>query len=270
MTSIMLFMAAIACATEKGAISPVGEAASSTEKTVEKADLKTEKPTEERRAAVSITEIPSPRIRARHILVSYADAKSVNEDVKRSESDARAFANELIQQLDAGQDFETLAKTHSDDGTGARGGDLGVFTLGVMNKAFEEATLALKVGERSAAIETPFGFHIIERLEVVEVHVAHILVQWEGLKRTTSERSQEEANERVQQALAELNSGSLFSDVAKKYSDGPAGIRGGDLGWFQQGQMVPQFDNAAFALTAGQTSGVVESPYGYHIIRRIE
>jgi parvulin-like peptidyl-prolyl isomerase len=269
MISIILFTASLACAVEEDATPAVNKVAPDSSEAVEIADTE-EKPSETRRPAISITEIPSPRIRARHILIAYANATSVDENVTRSMDAARTFAEQLQQELDAGKDFESLAKAHSNDGTGRRGGDLGVFTIGVMNKAFEEATLALKVGERSAIVETPFGFHIIERLEVVEVHVAHILIQWEGLKRTTSERPQTEANERAQSALAELNTGSLFADVAQKYSDGPAGSRGGDLGWFQKGQMVPQFDNAAFSLKAGQTSDIVESSYGYHIIRRIE
>lgn len=265
----MLLMASLACATQEGAKPAVNAVAPATPDAAKKDDTQN-KPAETRRSAVSITEIPSPRIRARHILVAHENAKSADDNVTRSQEEARTYAEQLRQQLGAGEDFEVMAKAHSDDGTGARGGDLGVFTLGVMNKSFEDATLALNVGERSAVIETPFGFHIIERLEVVEVHVSHILVQWEGLKRTTSERSKSEADERVQQALTALNDGAIFSDVAKKYSDGPAGVRGGDLGWFQKGQMVPQFDDAAFALEPGQTSEIVESPYGYHIIRRVE
>ena len=265
----MLFWASLACAVEEEAAPVVKEGAPSSAVTAERSDTGEAPPTK-KRTAVSITEIPNPRIRARHILVAYEDARAVDGDVTRSVEDARTFAEQLRQELAAGKDFETVAKAHSDDGTGKRGGELGVFTLGVMNKAFEEATLALNVGEQSAVVETPFGFHIIERLEVVEVHVSHILVQWKGLKRTTSERSKVEADERALLALTELNDGVPFADVAKKYSDGPAGSRGGDLGWFQQGQMVPQFDEAAFALQAGQTSGIVESPYGYHIIRRVE
>lgn len=269
MFSVILFWASLACAVEEETAPSANEAVPTSSAATERSDTGEAQPIK-KRTAVSITEIPTPRIRARHILIAHKDAKGVDSDVNRSSKDAREFAEQLRQELEAGKDFGTLAKAHSDDGTGKRGGELGVFTLGVMNKAFEDATLSLGVGERSSIVETPFGFHIIERLEVVEVHVAHILVQWKGLKRTTSERSQAEADERVKLALTELNSGMPFDEVAKKYSDGPAGSRGGDLGWFQKGQMVPQFDEAAFALQAGQTSGIVESPYGYHIIRRVE
>jgi peptidyl-prolyl cis-trans isomerase NIMA-interacting 1 len=218
----------------------------------------------------SVQEIPRPRIHARHILVAHSAASSAPPEMNRTKDAAQKIAEQLLEQLVRGVSFEDLAKQHSDDGSSKRGGDLGVFTKGVMHKNFEEATLNLQIGERSEVIETPFGFHIIERLEVVEVHVAHVLVQWVGLKRTTSERSRDDAVLVAEQALAELNAGRAFPEVANKFSDGPFGSRGGNLGWFQKGQMVPQFDEVAFALQVGETSAIVESPHGFHIIHRIE
>jgi parvulin-like peptidyl-prolyl isomerase len=105
---------------------------------------------------------------------------------------------------------------------------------------------------------------------VIEVHLAHILVQWQGLKRTRSERTRDEASERIAQAQALLENGTAFDAVAIEWSDGPFGARGGDLGWFQKGQMTPQFDEAAFALKPGERSGIVESMHGFHLIQRIE
>jgi peptidyl-prolyl cis-trans isomerase SurA len=218
----------------------------------------------------SIVEIPRPRIRARHILVAHQGASSAPDDIERTLEEAKALAESLVFRLQNGEAFDTIAKQHSDDGTGKRGGDLGVFTKGVMNKVFEAATLALQPGQRSPVVQTPFGFHIIERLEVIEVNLAHVLIQWAGLKKTRSERSREDANARAQQALALLDAGRDFSLVAVDWSDGPFGPRGGALGWFQKGQMVPQFDDTAFALKPGEYSTIVESPHGFHIIMRID
>ena len=217
-----------------------------------------------------IAEIPRPRIRARHILVAHAEARRAPVGVERSRADAEARAAEVLTKLEAGEDFEAVAESYSDDGSRKRGGDLGVFTKGVMNPTFEAATLALAVGDRSAVIETPFGFHIIERLEVVELALAHILVQWEGLKKSRSDRSREDAKTRAEQALALIDAGKPFDQVAKEWSDGPFGKRGGDLGWFQRGQMAPQFDEAAFALAPGEHTAVVESAHGFHIIKRLK
>ena len=218
----------------------------------------------------SVREVPQPRIHARHVLVAHSLAKGADPDLDRTQEQARALADQLLAQIRSGSDFGEVARQHSDDASAKRGGDLGVFTKGIMHKTFEEATLALEIGQHSSVIETPFGYHIIERMPVVEVHLEHILVQWADLKRTASERSREEAILIAEQALAELNAGHPFAAVAKKFSDGPFGSRGGNLGWFQKGQMVPQFDEVAFALKAGEVSSVVESSHGFHIIHRIE
>ena len=222
------------------------------------------------RLSRSVNEIPSPRFNARHILIAYTTAAGADESTSRDREDARVEAARILKELNGGADFAQLAKAHSDDGSRARGGLLGVFTSGVMHAAFEEATVALDVGDRSAVVETPFGFHIIERLPVVEVQVAHILVQWAEVKRTRSDRSRADAEQRIAHAQAQLDAGVPFRDVAIEFSDGPFGPRGGDLGWFQQGQMAPEFETVAFALEPGDRSEVVESPHGFHLILRIE
>lgn len=235
------------------------------------ADLKTTEPNlDKRKETHSVLEVPRPRLHARHILLAYAEAPGAGDDVVRAKSDALKLADKVLSELNAGGDFNALAKQYSDDGSASRGGDLGVFTKGVMHKDFEASTLALEIGGRSLVVETPFGFHIIERLPVIEAHLAHILIQWEGLKRTRSERTREEATERAEQVMSLLENGADFGELAIEWSDGPFGKRGGDLGWFQKGQMVPQFDDTAFTLEKGEISGIVESIHGFHVIRRLE
>jgi peptidyl-prolyl cis-trans isomerase C len=67
--------------------------------------------------------------------------------------------------------------------------------------------------------------------------------------------------------LAQLKAGAKFEDLAKKYSIDPAGAKGGDLGWFSKGSMIPEFENTAFAMKEGEVSGVVKTKFGYHIIK---
>jgi parvulin-like peptidyl-prolyl isomerase len=88
-----------------------------------------------------------------------------------------------------------------------------------------------------------------------KVHCAHILVKTEQEAKTVLER---------------LNKGETFSNVAKEVSHCPSGKRGGDLGTFTRGKMVKEFETAAFALQKGQTSPVVKTKFGYHVIRRLE
>ncbi|MDF1482633.1 peptidylprolyl isomerase [Extensimonas sp. H3M7-6] len=92
------------------------------------------------------------QVRVRHILIA------------AKEPDARAQAEQLLQQLKDGADFATLAKERSaDSGSAAKGGDLGFFTRGRMVPEFEEAAFALKnPGDLSGVVETKFGFHILQ------------------------------------------------------------------------------------------------------------
>ncbi|HOX85165.1 MAG TPA: peptidyl-prolyl cis-trans isomerase [bacterium] len=104
-----------------------------------------------------------------------------------------------------------------------------------------------------------------------EIHAAHILIMYQGAERadSTITRTKEEALVLATEVLTQIQQGGDFAELAKQYSDCPSGDKGGDLGIFGAGQMVAEFENAAFALTAGQVSEVVETPFGYHIIKRM-
>ncbi|MPY86594.1 MAG: hypothetical protein GEU99_01585 [Luteitalea sp.] len=97
------------------------------------------------------------RVRASHILIK-ADA-TADEASKKA---ARARAEGLRKQLEGGADFTALAREHSQDGSASSGGDLNYFPRGQMVKPFEDTAFALKVGELSDVVETPFGYHIIK------------------------------------------------------------------------------------------------------------
>ncbi len=88
-----------------------------------------------------------------------------------------------------------------------------------------------------------------------KVHCAHILV-----------KSEKEAKE----ALERLKKGEKFSSVAKAVSNCPSGKQGGNLGTFTRGKMVKEFEKAAFALNKGETSVIVKTQFGCHIIKRLE
>jgi peptidyl-prolyl cis-trans isomerase C len=81
------------------------------------------------------------------------------------------------------------------------------------------------------------------------------------------EKTRQAARVKADDLLAQLKTGASFEEIAKKNSDCPSAPQGGDLGFFAHGQMVPAFDEAAFALKPGEISGVVETQFGYHIIK---
>jgi hypothetical protein len=106
-----------------------------------------------------------------------------------------------------------------------------------------------------------------------KISARHVLVQWMGSERapTSVVRSREQAMAIAQEVLKRARAGNDFARLAVDYSDEPgAAARGGSLGRFGRGQMVGAFEAAAFKLSIGQISDIVESPFGYHIIQRTE
>jgi peptidyl-prolyl cis-trans isomerase C len=75
------------------------------------------------------------------------------------------------------------------------------------------------------------------------------------------------AKEKAEELLKQLKDGADFAELAKSHSNGPMAPRGGDIGFFSKGDMVPAFEDVAFKLETGQISDVVETEYGYHIIK---
>lgn len=222
-------------------------------------------------------QVPAPvaataqeRIAASHILISYEGATRARATVRRSREEARARAEMVRDKVLEGEDFNALAREYSDDPSGPRGGFLGGFTRGAMVQPFEDAAFRLPVGGVSAVVETEYGFHVIRREPLNEAHVAQIMVQWAGIPGSKATRTKAEARALAEDALTRLRSGVPFDEVARTTSDGPTASRGGDLGWFTRGQFLPQFEEAAFSLKPGQTSGLVETAVGYHVIKRLE
>ncbi len=104
------------------------------------------------------------KLKARHILI--ATEGSAVPGKKLSDAAAKAKADDIKRRLDAGGDFAKIAKEESDDvQSGAEGGDLGPVSRGMMVPPFEEALFALKKGEISEPVRTPFGWHVIQLLD---------------------------------------------------------------------------------------------------------
>lgn len=106
-----------------------------------------------------------------------------------------------------------------------------------------------------------------------QIGAQHLLVMHKESQRAPAEikRTKDEAKKRAEEALAKLKKGTDFGALVKEYTDEPGSKDKpvpGDLGMFGKGRMVPAFEQAAFALKVNETSGVVESPFGFHIIKR--
>ena len=106
-----------------------------------------------------------------------------------------------------------------------------------------------------------------------QVGARHILVMHDesASKPAGLVRTREAAKKRAQEALLKIRGGASFDEMVKQYTDEPGGAeRAGDLGVFDRGTMVKPFADAAFALRVGEISEVVETKYGFHVIKRTE
>jgi peptidyl-prolyl cis-trans isomerase C/peptidyl-prolyl cis-trans isomerase SurA len=107
----------------------------------------------------------------------------------------------------------------------------------------------------------------LEGLE--QVAASHILIAYKGAERSKAERSEEEAQKLAEDILAKIKKGEDFGRLAEENSDCPSGKSDkGSLGDFKRGVMAKEFEDTAFKLKVGEISGLVKTPFGYHIIRR--
>ncbi|MCC6746900.1 MAG: peptidyl-prolyl cis-trans isomerase [Deltaproteobacteria bacterium] len=105
-------------------------------------------------------------------------------------------------------------------------------------------------------------------MTAARVRASHILLMYKGSARSSATRSKGEALQQITSLKQQLDGGAEFGDLARANSDCPSSDEGGDLGAFSRGMMVPPFEEAAFGLDVGGVSGVVETDFGYHIIKR--
>lgn len=106
-----------------------------------------------------------------------------------------------------------------------------------------------------------------------EIGARHILVMHAQSKSKPPSvtRTRAEAQKRAEEVLTKLQQGGSFEELVSQYSDEPGATeRHGDLGVFDRAQMVKPFADAAFSLKVGEVSGIVETPFGFHVIKRTE
>ena len=129
---------------------------------------------------------------------------------------------------------------------------------------YEEEVLVKAAKPSQAEIDTYVKAHPEE-----QVHARHILIATKSAEMPTEQGGLDKpaARAKAEEVLKRVKAGENFENLAKEYSDDGSKQNGGDLGWFGKGRMVPEFENAAFALQPGQTSEIVESQFGFHIIK---
>lgn len=117
----------------------------------------------------------------------------------------------------------------------------------------------------SSADVNEFYVNNPDKFQMTEtVKVRHILLK---VHPNANEESRAPVREKMDSIIDQLANGADFAALATSYSEDTSAAQGGDLGYFHHGQMVKPFDDAAFALAVGETSGIVETVYGLHVIR---
>ena len=184
----------------------------------------------------------------------------------------------IYEKLAHGANFKKISALESDAPDAKQGGEMGWFFPGGIAEQFNEV-FSIPVGGVAKPIRSAGGFHILkvsnERMHAPqvgesrdEIHARHILIK---LPESADPATTAKIRYRASTIAREMKNSSdeAFSTRAKEASQGPSAERGGDLGWFGQGQMIPEFETVAFAMSPGETSDVVETSFGLHIIRVI-
>jgi peptidyl-prolyl cis-trans isomerase SurA len=171
------------------------------------------------------------------------------------------------------EDFAKVAKEVSQDQSAAQnGGHIGWISAFRTVYPFETMAYNTPVGTISQPVRTAFGYHIVKvhgrRNSLGEILVSHIMIftaQGDSVKNKAAKVT-------IDSIYARIKAGDDFGKLAKDHSmDKGSSVKNGELPWFGTGRMVPEFENAAFALKEkGDISEPILSPYGWHIIKLLD
>jgi peptidyl-prolyl cis-trans isomerase D len=201
--------------------------------------------------------------RASHILIK-VDPSASSDTVKAAEAKAR----EALKRARAGEDFASLAKRYSQDGTAPNGGDLGFFSRGQMVKEFEDAAFALPVGGVSDLVRTPYGFHVIKVTDSRPGRTIPLEEAREAIRKDLGQAKARSEIARRATDLARAASGGKLDAVAKSQ-----GLTVGDTGAVHDGEALPGLAASQAVVTRmmslrpGDVSEPVPVPSGQVVVQ---
>ncbi len=203
-----------------------------------------------------------------HILIAINEGAST-----RQVSKTRETADKVLSELQGGANFSNMAATYSDGQQALDGGDLGWSKAGQVPTLFADFITNMEAGDLSDIIKSPSGYHIIKLLDkrsteqvvVTQTKARHILIQPDEL--TTPE----DALRRLQQLKIRIEGGDDFAELARAHSVDPmSAAQGGDLGWVNPGDLVPEFQRVMDSLEPGATSEPFRTQFGYHVVQVLD
>ena len=183
------------------------------------------------------------------------------------------LARTVLDSIQAGADFEAMARRYSTHSSAARSGVL-VLTPGWMPEGFDDSVDVLADGAMSGLIRTPAALYIVKRdsSEFLSVRTSHILIMTDTTRAWISkEQAWKEAEDKAWELYRRARAGESFYDLAKEFSQDPKSAEeGGDLGWTKRNTLVREYENVAFSQPEGAISQPVKSRYGFHVIRTVK
>ncbi len=205
-----------------------------------------------------------------HILIAVPEAATLTE-----QANLQTKAQQAMTRARAGEDFAALAREFSSAPDRANGGQLGLRTADRYPSLFLEATQKLKVGELSGLIRSGAGWHIVKVIEkrsanlpptvVAQNRSRHILLS------LSPQLSEAAAVEKLNDFKKRIQAGqSDFATLARENSQDGSAAQGGDLGWANPGQFVPEFEAVIQTLAPGEVSAPLTSRFGVHLIQLLE
>jgi peptidyl-prolyl cis-trans isomerase D len=196
-------------------------------------------------------------VRARHILFKVDTPPRPGQ-----EQAAGKLAAETLKKIKEGGNFETLARELSQDpGSAAEGGDLGYFPSGRMVKPFEDAAFALKPGEVSGIVQSPYGYHIIKVEDIINSPVG--LIEDPADAQAAARKRAEELQKRAKSKGMEKAAEALGLKVKAVKDFAP----GDKLPFFG---FAPIVERTVFALKKGEVSRAVQGPLGIYIVKLLD
>lgn len=203
-----------------------------------------------------------------HILLRAPESASPEQLQK-----LRLRGEQALKRARAGENFAELAAAFSDSPEALQGGDIGWRPLDRLPGLYADAARKLGVGEVSDLLRSSAGFHVVKLLgkrggsaaaSIQQTHARHILI------RVNEVVSEAEARRKLENVRERIVNGVDFAEQARLYSQDGSAAKGGDLGWLNPGDTVPDFERAMDALKDNELSPVVQSPFGMHLIQVTE
>ena len=203
-----------------------------------------------------------------HILIRTPE-EGATEDVQK----AKAKVDTAVNELNAGKSFSKVSASFSDAPNALEGGNLGWKSGAQMPALFLDALKTMHIGDISTPLRSPNGFHVLKLtnkrggnspLVIQQTHSRHILIKLSEIM------SEKEGKQKMDNIKERLDNGEKFEVLARQYSEDSTASNGGDLGWVNPGDTVPQFEKAMNELKDNQISQPIRTQFGWHIIQVIE